>query len=60
MTADDVWDDLFHGVAFAAFVDQSIAERGPPDCEATRRRAFQYYEDALREKNAGRALPGKP
>jgi hypothetical protein len=48
---DDILDDLFHGCAFAAFVDQAAAERGWPDPEATRRRAFRYYEDELARKN---------
>ena len=53
---DDFWDDLFHGCAFAAFVDQAIEQGGPPDEEATRKRAFRYYEEALAEKNAQRDL----
>lgn len=48
---DEILDDLFHGCAFAAFVEQAIAQGGPPDREATRLRAFRYYEEALREKN---------
>jgi hypothetical protein len=52
MTADDeFWDDLFHGCAWAAFLDEAAAEGGWPDQEATRRRAYRYYEDALAEKN---------
>ncbi len=47
MTDDDILDDLFHGCAFAAFIDQAIEDRGPPDMEATRRRAFAYYEQEL-------------
>jgi hypothetical protein len=48
---DDIWDDLFHGCAFAAFIDQAIEEQGSPDPEATRRRAYRYYEEALAQKN---------
>ena len=48
---DDVLDSLFHGCALAAYVDQAIAEQGRPDSEATRQRAYAYYEDALAEKN---------
>ena len=53
MTAmdDDILDDLFHGCALAAFIDQAIEEGGPPDMEATRRRAFAYYEQELALKN---------
>jgi hypothetical protein len=48
---DDILDDLFHGCAFAAFVTQATAERGWPDSDATRRRAFDYYQDELARKN---------
>ena len=44
---DPLFDDLFHGCAFAAYVEQAFAAGGPPDIEATRRLAFQYYEEAL-------------
>ena len=39
-------------VAVAAWLDQA-AEDGqwPPDSEATRQRAYRYYEEALAEKN---------
>jgi hypothetical protein len=53
MTPDDILDDLFHGCAFQAFVDEAHAVQGWPDPEATRRRAYRYYEDALAE-NQGR------
>ena len=43
---DDIPDDLFHGCASAAWLDQAAEERGWPDSEATRR-AGRYYEDAL-------------
>ena len=49
---DSILDDLFHGAAIAAFVDQAIEQGGPPDSEATRCRAYRYYEEALAEKNA--------
>lgn len=48
---DDILDNLFHACAFAAFIDQAIEERGPPDMEATRRRAFRYYEQELATRN---------
>jgi hypothetical protein len=51
MADHDILDDLFHGCALAAFIDQAIQERGPPDMEATRRRAFAYYEQELAVKN---------
>ena len=56
---DDILGELFHGCALAAFVDQAIEEGWPPDCEATRRRAYRYYEEALAEKDAAkRVVPG--
>ncbi len=52
MTETDwILDDLFHGCAFQAFVEQARIEQGPPDSEATSRRAYRLYEDALAEKN---------
>lgn len=48
---NDILDDLFHGCAFAAFLEQAALSRGVPCREATRRRAFQLYEQALTEKN---------
>lgn len=44
---DCVLDDLFHGCAFAAYVELAIACRGVPDREAARRLAFRYYEEEL-------------
>jgi hypothetical protein len=44
---DDVLDDLFHGCAFAAFVEQAALSGGSPCPEATRRLAYRYYEEAL-------------
>ncbi|MBC7816367.1 MAG: hypothetical protein IAG10_05690 [Planctomycetaceae bacterium] len=44
---DDILDDLFHGCAFAAFVEQAAVTGGSPCLEATRRLAYRYYEDAL-------------
>ena len=48
---DDIMDGLFHGCALAAYVDQAALQQGRPDSEATRQRAYRYYEDALAEKN---------
>lgn len=50
----DILDDLFHACALAAFIDQAIEEGGPPDKEATRRRAFAYYEQELAARNGPR------
>jgi hypothetical protein len=48
---DDIMDSLFHGCALAAYVDQAIEQQGRPDSQATRQRAYDYYEKALAEKN---------
>jgi hypothetical protein len=47
----DLLDDLFHGCALAAFIEQAVREGGRPDSEATRRLAYRLYEEALAEKN---------
>lgn len=44
---DDILDDLFHGCAFAAFVELTAACGGVPDPDATRRLAYRYYEQEL-------------
>ncbi len=50
---DEVWDSLFHGCAWAAYIDQAAEEnRFPPDSEATRRRCYRYYEEELARKNS--------
>lgn len=48
---DEFLDDLFLGCAFAAYVDQAIEENGPPDRDATRKRAYAYYEQELASRN---------
>ena len=52
-SGDDIFTDLFQGCALAAFLEQAHAEQTWPDAEATRRRAYQLYEQALAVKNAG-------
>jgi len=56
MTAEthDILDSLFHGCALAAYVDEANEGQGWPEPEATRRRAYRYYEQALAEKNAAK------
>lgn len=44
---DDILDDLFHGCALQAYLEQAARQQGWPDSEATRRRAFDLYERAL-------------
>ncbi len=56
MSDDDILDSPFHGSALRAFLDVWQATgQFPPDSEATRRLAYQLYEQALAEKNAGKA-----
>ncbi len=59
MTAahDDILDHLFHRCALAAYLDQAAEQRGWPDSEATKQRAYRYYEEALAEKNARKGTP---
>lgn len=48
MSARDFLDrEPFHALALAAFVDQAVAEHGWPNPEATKRRAYAYYEMLL-------------
>ena len=51
---DSILDDLFHGCALWAYVEQACIEQGWPDSEATRRRAYRLYEEAIAEKNAAK------
>lgn len=48
---NDILDDLFHGCALAAFVEQAEAQCGWPCLDATRHRTYQLYEEALAKKN---------
>lgn len=49
---DDILDSVFHGCALRAYLETyALTKRFPPDSEATRRRAYQLYEEALAEKN---------
>jgi hypothetical protein len=63
MTADgDILDDLFHSCALRAFLEQAAEEQGWPDCEATKHRAYRYYEEALRLRDQAKrreATPGE-
>jgi hypothetical protein len=53
--SDEILDGLFHSCAFAAFLDQAYAQQGWPEIEATRRRAYAYYEQELAVKNRQRS-----
>ena len=48
---DDILDSIFHGCAFAAYVELAQEQQGIPDRESTRKRAYSYYEEALAEKH---------
>ena len=50
MSDEDILSDLFHHCALVAFIEQARAQQGPPDCEATRRRAYDLYEAELRNR----------
>lgn len=52
---DPILDDLFHGCAFAAFVEQAMAEGGWPGPDATRNRAYRHYEQALADRGLVRS-----
>jgi hypothetical protein len=55
---DSFLDNVFLGCAFAAYVELAAEQRGVPDMEATKQRAYRYYEEALAEKNRRKsALP---
>jgi hypothetical protein len=54
MIRDDILDDLFHGCACAAYFDEAVLTGGPPDPEATRRRAYRYYEEEVAAMNRHR------
>jgi hypothetical protein len=51
---DEFYHDVFHGSAWAAYIDQAIAEQGWPGEERTRARAYRYYEEELARRQ-GRA-----
>ena len=56
MTDDPMWDDLFHGAAFEAFVTVAREKQGWPESEAVKKLAYRLYEEELAEKNG----PPKP
>lgn len=50
--AAEILDDLFHGVAFSAFLEESVKTGGQPCSVATRERAYRSYELELARRNA--------
>lgn len=55
MTLDEILDDIFHGCAFAAFVEEARRWQAWPESERVRVRAFDYYEQTLAAKSARRS-----
>lgn len=54
---DHVLDDIFHACALRAWMDTAEASgQWPPPVEATRRLAYRYYEEWLREQNTNRPV----
>jgi hypothetical protein len=43
----DIFDDLFHGCALTAFLQEARLHQAWPDREQTRRRAYRLYEQQL-------------
>jgi hypothetical protein len=52
--ADTILDDLFHGCAFQAFVEELARTNCLPDSDRTKWRAYAFYEASLAEANASR------
>lgn len=50
-SSESILDDLFHGCALAAFVEQACKARGWPDGEEVRRRAYALYEQSLSDRS---------
>ena len=48
----DILDDMCHGCALAAYVELAVECGRAPDSEATRRRAYALYEEALARRQA--------
>ncbi len=61
MTPDEesVLDDLFHGCALAAFVQNAIAQQGWPDPGETNALACRLYEYELAVRQTGFAITGR-
>ena len=54
---DAFMDEMFPGCAFAAFVEEAAMASGPPCPDATRQRAYRYYEEQLAAKQRRRENP---
>lgn len=62
MTFDEILDDLFHGCAVAAFVEEARAAQGWPEQEKTRQQAYATYEEERKSlaRTADPVYPPKP
>jgi len=49
---DPLFDDLFHGCAFAAYIELAIQCGGVPDQHTTRQLAYRYYEAELARRHS--------
>ena len=47
---ETILDNLFLGCALTAFLQVAMEQGAMPDSEKTRRRAYDLYEEALRDK----------
>lgn len=56
---DDIWGNLFHGCAWAAYVEMAVATGGPPPAEPTRRLAYRLYEEELARRNRRARKPDR-
>ena len=52
---DDIWDDAFHGAAWAAYIELAAQHQTLPDSETTRRYAFRLYEEWLAARSLDRS-----
>lgn len=51
---DELLDDLFHGAAIAAYVEEAALAGKSPCLEKTRQRAYRYFEEELAKKHRAR------
>ena len=54
---ETILDDLFLGCALTAFLQVAMEQGAMPDSEKTRRRAYELYEEALRDKSTITSSP---
>ena len=54
---ETILDNLFLGCALTAFLQVAMEQGAMPDSEKTRRRAYDLYEEALRDKCTATSSP---